>query len=568
MSIATAITNLQGKIANAYAAIEEKGGTLPATQNAANLATAIEDIPSGGEGQPVWGINALSDVCYTGSNGLTKMMGGVTGNLRFRGVTNIDNHGMAWVFTRAPINSVTFPDLSTLIYSNCLEGAFLGSSVKSVSFPEFRGVNTNTSAPKEQFKEAFKDCASLTAVSFPKLESGGNIYGIGLEGVFKNAFQNCTSLSSVSFPELSGINSSSTAGAGGAMEGIFAGCSSLKSVSLPKLELTSGKRSLTSAFQNCSSLTDISFPQLVEVGPYSFDSAFMGCTNLKSVSFPKLKILIAGGINQGHQFNEAFMGCVNLKSVSFPELSDTTNYAFQKAFEGCTSLTAVSFPKLTGVTSLYAGMPRAFYGCTALPSVSFPVLSAVINQTAMMNAFTGCTSLTSVSFPNLVKADGVTVMKECFKNCTSLTNVSFPELSNINNHYSFEGIFNGCTSLTAVSFPKLAQTSGSKPFGDAFVGTQVTTLSFPELSAIRSIGTNASYATFYRNTTITRINFPKLTIIARGNNDAVDGMYLFTNCTNLAEIHFAAENQSIIESASGYATKWNGPSGCQIYFDL
>ncbi len=47
MSIATAITNAQNKVANAYTAVNNKGGTLPATQNLSNLPTAIASIPSG-----------------------------------------------------------------------------------------------------------------------------------------------------------------------------------------------------------------------------------------------------------------------------------------------------------------------------------------------------------------------------------------------------------------------------------------------------------------------------------------------------------------------------------------
>ena len=45
MSIATAITAAQGSVANAYTAVSNMGGTLPATQNLTNLPTAIESIP-------------------------------------------------------------------------------------------------------------------------------------------------------------------------------------------------------------------------------------------------------------------------------------------------------------------------------------------------------------------------------------------------------------------------------------------------------------------------------------------------------------------------------------------
>lgn len=48
MSIASAITAAQGRVADAYTAISNKGGTLPATQNLANMPTAINSIPSGG----------------------------------------------------------------------------------------------------------------------------------------------------------------------------------------------------------------------------------------------------------------------------------------------------------------------------------------------------------------------------------------------------------------------------------------------------------------------------------------------------------------------------------------
>lgn len=48
MSIASALENAQAKVENAYTAVEEKGGTLPETQNLSNLPEAIESIPSGG----------------------------------------------------------------------------------------------------------------------------------------------------------------------------------------------------------------------------------------------------------------------------------------------------------------------------------------------------------------------------------------------------------------------------------------------------------------------------------------------------------------------------------------
>ena len=48
MSIASAIQTKQQQIADAYTVVNNKGGTLPATQNLTNLATAISSISSGG----------------------------------------------------------------------------------------------------------------------------------------------------------------------------------------------------------------------------------------------------------------------------------------------------------------------------------------------------------------------------------------------------------------------------------------------------------------------------------------------------------------------------------------
>lgn len=48
MSIATAIQNAQQKVSNAYTAVSNKGGTLPATQDLTNLPTAIGSISTGG----------------------------------------------------------------------------------------------------------------------------------------------------------------------------------------------------------------------------------------------------------------------------------------------------------------------------------------------------------------------------------------------------------------------------------------------------------------------------------------------------------------------------------------
>ena len=60
MTIASEITRINGNIAAAYTALSDKGATMPATQNSANLANTVASIPAGG-GDTVTAVN------YTGS---------------------------------------------------------------------------------------------------------------------------------------------------------------------------------------------------------------------------------------------------------------------------------------------------------------------------------------------------------------------------------------------------------------------------------------------------------------------------------------------------------------------
>lgn len=60
MTIASEITRINGNIAAAYTALSDKGATMPAAQNSANLANTVASIPAGG-GDTVTAVN------YTGS---------------------------------------------------------------------------------------------------------------------------------------------------------------------------------------------------------------------------------------------------------------------------------------------------------------------------------------------------------------------------------------------------------------------------------------------------------------------------------------------------------------------
>lgn len=61
MSIASELSALNGYILGAYDEINDKGGTVPANKNMANLASAIASISGGGGGGPtIQGYNVIS----------------------------------------------------------------------------------------------------------------------------------------------------------------------------------------------------------------------------------------------------------------------------------------------------------------------------------------------------------------------------------------------------------------------------------------------------------------------------------------------------------------------------
>lgn len=278
-------------------------------------------------------------------------------------------------------------------------------------------------------------------------------------------------------------------------------------------------------------------------------------------------------------FYDAFMNNAAIQSASFPDLSVVNNSnSFHTTFYGCSNLVSASFPKVNSVTGDSA-FYQAFMNCTSLGEISFPELSVLGTGTfasIFNSAFKGCTSLSSISFPKLKETNAAIAttqarhFQNAFQGCTSLSSISFPELTNIFGSNLFANAFDGCTALTSISFPKLVEAGGNAIFSEMDKNTQVTTLSFPELSTMYQTGSGTVFATFRNNTTLTALYFPKLIGMSTSNTKtAVNATHLFDGCTNLVEIHFGEENQTIIEGSSGYATKWAAPNAnCQIYFDL
>lgn len=141
MSVQSEIDRIITEVGNAYSKVSEKGGTVPASQTVANLATAIDSIPAGG-GAPslqsksvtytangtstimpddgydgLSSVNVTVDVSGGGSSG-----GGYLKDMNLENVsfwlTLIDMSVVSCTFANSSINFTTY--CSNFTFKDCL----------------------------------------------------------------------------------------------------------------------------------------------------------------------------------------------------------------------------------------------------------------------------------------------------------------------------------------------------------------------------------------------------------------------------------------------------------------
>lgn len=317
------------------------------------------------------------------------------------------------------------------------------------------------------------------------------------------------------------------------------------------------------------------------------DTLVVGATAHDKTGVQITGTMEAGGSEKYGATADTFLGDVDTNGVLqaltaqtdliFDGVTDLASLALRYRFFYNPAIHSASFPQLVQVSGLNA--LNSCFQNASLENISFPVLQSATGARAFYSAFYG-TSIQTASFPALTTVSGKECFYDAFFGCAYITSVSFPVLEEVIGNHSFERCFYSCSALTNVSFPKLnkigsdteANYDNNGQFIEAFTSTKVTSLEFPELTALYCSGGSNNTGTFANNKTIRKIYFPKLAVIDKSPAYPAGlnaHKYIFSNCNSLTEIHFGAANQAAIEASPGYATLWGRGAGkATVYFDL
>ena len=387
----------------------------------------------------------------------------------------------------------------------------------ALTIPSSVTYGGTTYAVTEIGQAAFRECSSLTSVTFPT-----SIVSIG-----DGSFYECTGLTSITIP-------SAVSFIGGFA---FGGCVGLTTVNYNADSCTTWNP----VFDGDTNITTINIGQNVKIIP---GPIFYGCTGVTTITIPR-NIKSIGG--------NAFWGCTNLTTVNFNADSCTnmgyvsdSNHVFyvfgssvttvnigshvkmipDGGFSGCTNLQSITIPDLVeSIGNL------SFYNCTGLTSITIPRRIRSIGG----GAFVGCSNLTTVNF----NADSCTNMGYDSDNHSvhfvfGLCNVS---TLNIGSHVKMipDGGFSGCTNLQSITIPDSVESIGNLSFATC---TGLTSITIPR--RIKSIGRHA----FYNCSNLATVNFNADSCTNMGYRGNYRVSSVFYNC-NVSTVNIGSHVKMI-----------------------
>ena len=492
MSVQSEIDRIITAVGNAYSKVSEKGGTVPASQTVANLATAIDSIPSSGA-KETWvikndasGVFATTQISFT-SNGQKFTSIGAAYDAGSFVILRYDNGEVAgydtaggdvvYEFYNDAYRKLTFDtpptgDLLTWLQSNGIRQPddTAVQDTKALTITSNGTVSVTPDAPYD----------GLNSVDVTVDVASGGSSGEPLDPV--EVYNNTRPSDWLSMPTPAdnemyllfhipdGFSSllaftvtctgNYTVALGSVSDGAFVQMSSTTVASGSKYETelfaddygnltsdgmkqvmvkVSGTDILTwapSTHSKKTSPSNFAGWNIVEISCNLPSGTSVACgSSTENTSLKKLRYFAWYGKNAVTDMNSMFGSCYSLTAIPQMDTSAVTNMNYM--FNACYSLTAIPQMDTSAVTNMNY-MFNNCYSLTAIPQID---TSAVTN---MKRIFNNCRSLTAIP---QIDTSAVTDMNGMFGNCYSLTAIPQIDTSAVT---SMNNMFYNCYSLTAI----------------------------------------------------------------------------------------------------------------------
>lgn len=275
MSITSEIERIKTNIANAYASLEEKGATLPAERNSANLSAVIVEVPTGGGDEELTN-SFISTIDNSLGSNCTKLPNGITsiGKYAFYQCTNL-------ALKELP-NSVETIESYAFYYCTNLALAKLSNNLKTI------GSN------------AFGNCTKLAIEEIPD----------AITKIENYTFSSCSNMPLKKLPSsLKTIGNSS-----------FSYCNKLEISEIPENVETIGNQVFQGA-KSTSTIIDIKSTKITSIGSYCFDGSSFKTLIMRATTPPKL-------VNSNAVSN---MTTIYIPDESLTTYQSTTNWSSHKS---------------------------------------------------------------------------------------------------------------------------------------------------------------------------------------------------------------------------------------------
>ena len=386
MSITSEINRINTNIANAYTSISNKGGTLPETQNSANLADAIDSISTGGGGST--GEKNVKFYDYDGSL-----------------VTSYTKDEFLEL-TQMPAN----PSHSGLVAQGW-NWSLQNAKNYLLSGDEYDSINIGQMyTPSSGLSEFDIEINANTGLSVKLKLDGTKNWGDGTSDTETTHTYADYGKYTITCDGTTMTTSSSS--------GLFGQYNTSVNYYVTNVRFASTVTISSYALQYCYSLTNVILPlNATSVSNYAFATCY-------ALSF----IIIPNGITNLGDY--CFNSCFYLNCVV---MSNTIKSLGNSAFKFDYNLKEVLLPNSLQTIGTYL-----FYFCTSLKKV---ILSKNISRIES-SMFRGCQSLTNIIIPNGV----YNLNTSAFQDCYLLSNITIPDtVTNVGTN-----LFQNCYSLVNI----------------------------------------------------------------------------------------------------------------------